>query len=503
MGEYVRKSDSVDIMMLAEGTYPFIKGGVSSWISQIIHGLPHYKFGIIFIGSRKEDYKKGIVYNLPNNLVHLEVHYMFGNKEPSEIKKRGKIDKESLEKIQGLHKWFQNSTIQIPKELRDINFYTNELSEKKFLYSKESWDFITEKYQKNCKELPFVDYFWTIRNIHKPIWILTKLVKDLPKMKLLHAPSTGYAGFLGALISYNQNLPFILTEHGIYIRERKIDMLTADWIDFHRPSIMTDYDEYNHIKQIWVSFFEKIGKFCYTRANPIFSLFNGAREIQASFGADIKRTKSVPNGVNVELLKECIAKRDEKTPQVITLIGRVVSIKDIKTFIRAIKTTTSTLPNVQGWIVGPMDEDEDYANECKDMVQTMDLEENVKFLGFQKITDILPESGITTLTSISEGMPLTILEGFAAGVPCVATDVGCCRDLIEGGLTEEDKEIGKAGFITQIANPTDLAKRYIQLLTNQELFNKCQASAIKRVNKFYTQKQLLENYDNEYKKFLK
>jgi len=347
-----------------------------------------------------------------------------------------------------------------------------------------------------------VDYFWTVRNIHKPIWILTEVVEHLPKIKILHAPSTGYAGFLGALISYHENLPFILTEHGIYIRERKIDMLTADWISFHRPSIMTDFDDYNHIKEIWVSFFEKIGKFCYSRANPIFSLFNGARDIQKAFGADYSRTRSIPNGVNVIGLKECIAQRADKTPQTIVLIGRVVKIKDIKTFIRAIKITTATLPNVEGWVAGPLDEDPTYAEECEDMVKTMELENNFKFLGFCNIKEVLPKSGISTITSISEGMPLTILEGFAAGVPCVSTDVGCCKDLVLGGLNEEDLAIGNAGFMTPIANPAALAKEYIKLLTDQELFDKCQANALERVNRFYTQEQLLETYDEEYKKFL-
>jgi glycosyltransferase involved in cell wall biosynthesis len=46
----------------------------------------------------------------------------------------------------------------------------------------------------------------------------------------------------------------------------------------------------------------------------------------------------------------------------------------------------------------------------------------------------MPKIGLVVLSSISEALPLVLLEGFAAGVPAVATDVGSCRQLIYGAL---------------------------------------------------------------------
>ena len=68
----------------------------------------------------------------------------------------------------------------------------------------------------------------------------------------------------------------------------------------------------------------------------------------------------------------------------------------------------------------------------------------MKFLGFQKPDEIFPKLGLTVLTSISEALPLVMLESFASGVPVVATDVGSCRELIEGRLPE-DRALGPAG----------------------------------------------------------
>jgi glycosyltransferase involved in cell wall biosynthesis len=167
------------------------------------------------------------------------------------------------------------------------------------------------------------------------------------------------------------------------------------------------------------------------------------------------------------------------------------------------KITVNSIPDVEGWIVGPLDEDEEYAGECRDMVESLGLEDVVKFLGFQNILDILPKTGIQTLTSISEGMPLVILEGFAAGVPCVATDVGSCRNLIEGALDEDDVAIGDAGVITGIADPVELSKAYVKLLTDDELWKSMQKNGLDRVNKYYRQEMFLNQYKNYYERALK
>ena len=56
-----------DVGLLLEGTYPYVSGGVSSWVHQIINGFPDLTFAICFLGSRRQDYgeKK---FQLPSNV---------------------------------------------------------------------------------------------------------------------------------------------------------------------------------------------------------------------------------------------------------------------------------------------------------------------------------------------------------------------------------------------------------------------------------------------------
>ncbi len=492
--------DQPDILIPCEGTYPYVRGGVSSWIAQLIAGLPQYKFGIVFIGSRRQDYPSKPLYRFASNLVYVVELFMFDEAEKPKIEALNGSPK-TFKHVEQLYEWFRNDSkhTPFPSHLKNLDFFLKEVDESTFLYAKESWYFINKKNQENCSDISFLDYFWSVRSIHIPIWKMAKLANALKdKGAILHSPSTGYAGFLSALISHHTGKPFILTEHGIYTKERKIDLISSSLTLYKKLDLFRDTSATNYIQSMWVRFFEGIGKMSYSRANPILSLYGVAKETQIAYGADEKRCRVIPNGVDVKKLSQTIHERPKEVPQVITLIGRVVSIKDIKTFIQAIRITANAIPNIQAWVVGPTDEEREYAKECFELIEILDIKENIKFLGFQDISKILPKSGILTLTSISEGMPLVILEGFAAGVPCVSTDVGSCSELIYGGENPKDRALGAAGVICPIANAEALASGYIELLSNEEKWKKAQAVAIKRVNTFYTQELFLKTYQEVY-----
>ena len=489
-----------DILIPCEGTFPYVRGGVSSWIAQLIAGLPQYRFGIAFIGSQRKDYSSEPLYPIADNLVFMVEIFMFDDEQTPPIEEIDG-DSKNMESIERLYQWFRsdNKDLPFPKEIKDLDFYLNRVNESEFLYSRESWYFICNKNEENCSDIPFLDYFWTVRSILIPVWKMAKLAKFIAhRGKIIHSPSTGYSGFLSALISHHTGKPFILTEHGIYTKERKIDLISSALTLFQKVELFRESGEDNYIQGMWVRFFEGIGKMSYHRANPILSLFGVARDTQILYGADASRCRVIPNGVDIKKLGATLQNRPKGVPKVITLIGRVVSIKDIKTFIRAMRVTANAIPDVEAWIVGPDDEEEEYAQECRELIEILDIKDTIKFLGFQNIVDILPKSGILTLTSISEGMPLVILEGFAAGVPCVATDVGSCKELIYGGDNPEDKALGRAGVVCEIANVKQLADGYISLLGDEERWREAQRVAIERVNKFYTQDIFLENYKEVY-----
>ena len=60
---------------------------------------------------------------------------------------------------------------------------------------------------------------------------------------------------------------------------------------------------------------------------------------------------------------------------------------------------------------------------------------NVYFLGVQNSDEMFSLADVVLLTSDSEGMPLTLIEGQMAGVPAIATDVGSVSEIVENGVT--------------------------------------------------------------------
>ena len=69
------KATSADVALLLEGTFPYVSGGVSSWVNQIIRAFPDIRFAIVFLGSRRSDYGAP-KYAIPANVVHVETHFL-------------------------------------------------------------------------------------------------------------------------------------------------------------------------------------------------------------------------------------------------------------------------------------------------------------------------------------------------------------------------------------------------------------------------------------------
>ena len=237
----------------------------------------------------------------------------------------------------------------------------------------------------------------------------------------------------------------------------------------------------------------------YNAADPIVSLYEGNRARQIADGAEADRTLVVPNGISLHKYAGAMSKRPGVVPMVIGFVGRVVPIKDVKTFIRSMRTIVNNIPQTQGWVIGPTEEDTDYAAECAGLVDSLELNDAVKFLGFQNVPEMLPQMGLMVLTSISEAQPLVILEAFAAGVPCVATDVGSCRELIEGGTAAGDTALGHAGVVTNIASPEETANACVGLLTDNKRWQAAQQAGLQRVTNIYTEQRMFTTYRNLYR----
>ena len=497
----LKSGEEADIAFVLEGTYPFIRGGVSSWVHQLIRGLPHYTFALIFLGDRKENYTE-MRYELPDNVVDLSFFFIMEEGNPPQMAAH-KGSKHLFYRIKQMHHGFQqNSDIdfgQIIKMLIKGSAKHQPITHTDFLYSEEAWDFISKQYENNTSDSSFLSYFWTIRVLHIPIFVLLDAAKKIPKARVYHTVSTGYAGLFSAMISSVTDKPVILTEHGIYTKERKIELSQVSWINDAQEKFGAGLNEdFSYLRQLWIRFFETIGDITYQAADPIITITEGNRRRQIADGAEATKVSVIPNGVDLHRFKGVRESRPKKAPLVIGFIGRVVPIKDVKTFYRAIRSVSDQLPEIQAWIIGGEDEDPKYAMECRDLMSSLGLEDTIVYKGFCDVAAMMAEVGVVALSSISEGLPLVILEAFASGRPCVATDVGACKELIEGA-TEEDKALGAAGGVVDIADSEGLADEIIKLFADADYWQQACTSAVNRVEKYFNEDSLFESYEQVYR----
>ena len=232
------------------------------------------------------------------------------------------------------------------------------------ILSQEYWDVLLKQYEKYHEKGNFSIYYWTYRNI---ILNLLKIgQEDIPKADIYHCVTTGYAGFIGCLVAHRKMGKFLLTEHGIYPREREEEILGANWID-------ADF------KNIWIDYFYYLSKLAYQYSDKIISLFEYTRGIQIYYGADEKKTKVIPNGVDEKKYGDIIKKKREGFH--IGSVLRVVPIKDIKMMIKGFKIAEKNMPDATLWLIGPTDEDKEYYEECLELVKNLKLEEKVIFTG--------------------------------------------------------------------------------------------------------------------------
>ncbi|MGK0188466.1 MAG: glycosyltransferase involved in cell wall biosynthesis [Verrucomicrobiales bacterium] len=484
------------VCLLLEGTYPYVFGGVSAWVDQMMRAMPDRQFELTFIGSRRE-LRGGAKYALPANLN--TVHEIYLHDPASKQFRFTSGVRASARDVIGLTRGYLAGEDDDPMRLLDALCDLASRCRLSDLWElSETWDLLQLVYEERAGTTSFKQFYWNAWNFVAHLWALSGVVDQVPVAPVYHAVCTGYAGMLGAILKRRRGGRFLLSEHGIYVKERLEELRKAEWIADpgervpgipNHPGVLTD---------LWMQFFLFQARVSYSASDQIVSLFERNADVQVEFGANREKIQIVPNGV------EMISDIDRRTVRyqndrcVVGFLGRIVPIKDIKTLLRSASILLTKCPHAEVLIAGPTDEDPLYHAECLELLQSLGLQHRVKFVGKVAATDFLAQIDVIVLTSLSEGLPFALLEAFALGVPAVATDVGACRELVEGRQDGGGRVSGAAGIVTSVAEPEQTAEALGRLLNDAKLREKCSAVGRQRVNDDYALVDVVAAYQNLY-----
>ncbi len=455
---------AIKVCIVLEGSYPYITGGVSAWVQDLIKGLPEIEFVLFSISPEKN---QKLRYELPPNVVeHKDIVITEAQPSSSFPENRDKM----LDDIKDFHRQlFRDSNINMEHIIKLLpeNYFLHKDS----VESDQGWELITGGNQKMNPLYPFSDYFWAWKSAHDMLF--TVLGSSAPEADIYHAVSTGFAGLASFAAKIRYNKPFLLTEHGLYHKEREMEIRKSSYIRGYQ-------------RDMWIKIYNQLSNICYTNADSITALFEENRQKQLVLGAPINRTAVIPNGIDIERFS---IKREKREGFHVGLVGRVVPIKDIKTFLATAKIVLDNNPDVTFYCIGPTDEDPAYHDDCVRLSKSLRIDQRFKFTGRQNVLEYYSFLDILVLTSVREAQPLVILEAYCSGIPVVSTRVGNVAEMLD-----YDER-----FLAASKDAVKLAEGIQYIHDHPEEMEQINEKNIQKVKHFYDRLDLHRKFHNLYK----
>ncbi len=167
-------------------------------------------------------------------------------------------------------------------------------------------------------------------------------------------------------------------------------------------------------------------------------------------------------------------------------VARLNTIKDHATAIRALAAAIPSCPHMRLALVGDGPERQNIETQ----IAAHKLEKHVTMLGQRRdVADLLAAADAFLLTSVSEGIPVTIIEAMATGLPVVSTAVGGVPELISHG---------ESGLVAPAGDDAQLAEALVRLASDAGLRSQLAECARRRAVTRFSEDQMVDQYARLY-----
>src|SRR6266436_2219033 len=325
------EKSAVDVCIIVEGAYPYVSGGVSAWVHGLIRRQPELRFCVVAILPEPPApvAKYDVLPNL-DTLHHLYLSESYGSggwRRPRAFN-QAEFDQAAdvFLSAGGLAELERIIALLAPlvKARRTADLLDSTLA----------WNLVCDLYDREMPHESFLHFFWAWRALFGGL--VATLSFPLPSARVYHTVSTGYAGLLAARAAVETGRPAIITGHGIYTNERRIEILQAEWIVDTLDKGFAIHDPRRDLRDFWSAAFESYARACYEACTEVITLHGANQPAQTMHGAAPARMKIIPNGVDYQTLSQ-LPQVAADAPPTVALVGRVVPIKDIKTYLHAIE----------------------------------------------------------------------------------------------------------------------------------------------------------------------
>jgi len=481
---------SLSVLLATEGTYPYHRGGVSTWCHALTHDLSEVDFTLLAVTMHPYLEPQ---YALAANVRGVVTVPLWGTEDPAEygdhesfpdyLQRRWSTTKQDIEQdyLPSYGAFLSEvGRPALPPRALGLTLLRMHQHFRRFDYHRTQthplvWNVFVGTMQRAWREAypnepapSLADLIDASRLLHR---LLLPLAVDVPRVDLTHSAAAAFCGLPCIIAKLRYNTPYLLTEHGVYLREqylnlgRSIKSLFVRWFLFRLV---------NTSNGVNYAFADQISPVC--QYNTRWELWRHAQP---------DRIRVIYNGVNPE--KFCPAIRAPHDRPTVVNVGLIFPLKGQLDLIEAAALVRRAIPNVEFRLYGSAS-DEDYYRECRQRVEERQLQGTVVFAGTTKEPwSVLQQAEVVALASVSEAFPYALVEAMLTQAAIVATDVGGVREAV-----------GDAGLLVSPRDPVALAEAIGTLLNWPEGRKRFGARARDRALRWFTEQRFVDAYRMSY-----
>ena len=505
----------VDVAIVMESTYPYLKGGVSAVVHDIITGNPDLTFGIIHITWDSHSPLKDL-YGMPDNVAWVKVLYLsmeehqedFLRARPRDLRMNRRQRRELSRRILGAMLSLAQDGQTEP--LWDLISEGLGASRRYPVWAILGTREFMEAYHDMMPDLgmSMTDIFWCLRDFFSLAYAV--LAEPVPRAQVYHAHTTGYAMLLGVNAAREHGTKVLLTEHNLYVRDT-VNTLLERRLDLNIR--LTDYRTFDVTgrERMWMAWWLEMGRLCYPYAYASTYLYPRAITEANELGGDAGRAIVIPNGIvtsefdasyaaRLAAIEEIKKEGADKHLWKLVYIARVVPIKGLLDMIDSVRLMVDRGLNIHLDVCGPTEHMPSYFEQCLTRIVEQGLESVITIRGTVKVRELLPEFDLFVLPSYNEGLPVVSLETMGAGIPTVSTDVGAVRSVVEDMIVTDDGQTwDPCGIIIEPGDPTVMADKVQEVISDVDLYERLSLNARGRVEAAYDLVKVNASYNTIYR----
>lgn len=435
------------IGLFTEGTYPVADGGVTRWCDLLVRSLPEHTFVPVTIIGHDE--RKTIT--TPGNVTEPTLIPMWSPARPTLLARRRSLLEDHLEQIWAAALPAGSADADIAgfsRALRGLTTWPGARLSGMLAARSSARALLAawRAHRVSRPELPPLTLACAVQATAQVDRVLALADMSFPDLDMSHVAANGPSAVLALGRWWSSGTPILLTEHGIYLRERYLALAQTELSWGARRAV--------------TAFLRVLSQTAYAEAallTPV-SDFNGRWE--ESLGAVQDRIRTIHNGVDTSRFQPI---RSEPHKPTVSFVGRIDPLKDLVTLIEAMVIVRQRVPGVRLRVFGPVPEgNEPYRDSLLALISERQLNSIVTFEG--PVSSAVPalEAGhVVALSSISEGLPFTVIEAMMSGRATVSTDVGGVSEVVGTDAT--------CGLLVPPRDPAALANALTIVLTNRRL----------------------------------